>query len=100
MIEILWEFKVRPGQRADFERDYSSSGVWAKFFNMDPAYCGTVLLRDASHPDRYLTRDRWHDLNSFHSFKERFQAKYTKINRQCEAYTIEEDYLGAFEVVE
>lgn len=99
MIHIVWEFRVKPGKTAEFERHYSSSGTWATFFKKGDGYHGTVLVRDTEKPSRYLTFDLWDDLAAFHEFKSRFSEEYFLIDRQCEALTEKETCLRIFEVI-
>ena len=99
MIQIVWEFRARPEKTAEFERHYSGSGTWAKFFEKGQGYRGTVLVRDTEHPGRYLTFDLWDNLAAYHEFKSAFSEEYFRIDRECEALTEKEACLGIFEVV-
>jgi Holliday junction DNA helicase RuvB len=47
LLQIVWEFIVRDGKIAEFERSYSATGSWAKLFRGSPGYLGTTLLREA-----------------------------------------------------
>lgn len=99
MIQILWEYQVRPDQRIAFETSYASAGTWALFFQKSRAYRGTVLLRDPEKPGRHLTVDVWTDRASYEAFRGEHAAEYAEIDRACEAFTLEEHCLGAFEVL-
>ena len=99
MIHIVWEFRVKPGKAAEFERHYSNSGIWATFFKQGDGYHGTVLVRDTEHPDRYLTFDLWDNLAAYHEFKSEFSEEYFRIDRECEALTEKETCLGMFEAL-
>jgi len=96
MIQIIWEFRVKPGQELQFERHYSASGTWARFFRQSPAYRGTTLLRDVEDLRRYLTIDRWEDEGSFQRFKEERAAEYQALDEQFEELTEEERRVGVF----
>ena len=100
MITVLWEFRVRPERRTDFEREYGQKGIWVRLFSNDPAYGGTTLVRDLETPGRYVAQDRWRDLDSYVAFKKCWKQDYERIDKECGAFTLEERYLGAFEVVE
>lgn len=99
VIHIVWEFHVKPEKAAEFERHYSGSGTWARFFKKSEGYHGTVLARDVEHAGRYLTFDLWGSLAAYHEFKSRFSEEYFRIDRDCEALTEKETYIGIFEVV-
>jgi len=58
VFEIFWEYEVRPGQAAAFERLYGADGEWARLFHGADGYVETHLFRDTDRPMRYLTVDR------------------------------------------
>jgi len=97
VIRVVWEFRVRKGQEAEFERRYSSSGHWARLFAKSEGYEGTTLLRDAKDPDRYLVTDDWRDAESFAAFKQAHGAEYDALDKDCEALTESEVYVGTFQ---
>jgi heme-degrading monooxygenase HmoA len=99
MIEILWEYRVREDRREEFERIYCSDGRWAQFFSIDPAYISTSLMRDTLDPARYVTRDVWQSRAAYNSFRDSHAAEYQQIDRECSDLTIEERFVGIFEVL-
>ncbi len=96
MIQIIWQFRVKPGQELQFERHYSPSGTWAGLFRKSPAYRGTTLLRDREDDRRYLTIDRWDDEDAFLRFQKDFGEEYEALDRQCTSLTEGEQQLGIF----
>jgi heme-degrading monooxygenase HmoA len=96
MIQIVWEFHVREGQRSDFERHYAAGGTWAEFFQRDAAYKGTHLLHDITDPSRYLTIDIWEDEDSYGAFRAMNREEYSALDQQMEALTESEKRLGVF----
>lgn len=99
VIVIAWEFRVRPGQTAGFERAYGPEGDWARLFRRSSAYHGTELLRDPGDPERYLTLDRWNDISDFEAFKAEHGEDYRKLDEACEPLCAEEKLVGRFAVV-
>ena len=99
MWHILWEFRVAPAQRSEFERVYGPAGAWAKLFAESSEFRGTTLLRDPLVAGRYLTLDVWSTGEAFDRFKELFAAEYKKLDAQCEDLTEYEMKIGAFEGV-
>jgi heme-degrading monooxygenase HmoA len=89
---------VRPDRRGDFERRYGSDGDWARLFALADGYAGTVLLRDAEEPDRYVTIDAWPDREAFESFRAQHAAEYARLDAECAALTLEERCLGWYDV--
>ncbi len=98
MIQIVWEFRVRQEQQAEFERHYAPAGTWAQFFRRDAAYKGTQLLRDLGDPGRYVTIDTWEDQDSYGAFRAMHRQEYTALDHEMQALTESEKRLGVFEV--
>jgi heme-degrading monooxygenase HmoA len=96
MIALLWTYRVKPECQALFEAIYSPQGDWAKLFRQASGFGGTELLRQAG--GRYATIDRWSHAADFERFKEQFRAAYDALDKRCEALTLEEQFLGRFEV--
>ena len=92
---LVWEFRVAPGRREEFERRYGPAGDWARLFARGHGYLGTQLLRDADDPDRYLTLDRWRSAAEWQAFRAMHAADYAALDAACEALTSAERSLGA-----
>jgi heme-degrading monooxygenase HmoA len=99
MVDIVWEFQVRPGSEQQFEFHYSPEGTWAVLFRMSAAYHGTSLLRETDGTRRYFTLDRWESHEDFLGFRDQFQQQYLSIDKQCDSLTEIERLVGVFEVV-
>lgn len=93
----LWEFNVKPDSISVFEGIYGPDGAWAQLFRQSPDYLGTELLRDLTHPGRYLTLDHWTSREAFHRFKQDHHAAYAALDKQSENLTEHEALLGEFE---
>lgn len=92
----IWEFIVTAPQQAEFERHYAADGSWAQLFRKAHGYIGTELLQDRSDPQRYLTVDRWTDIEAYRDFRRAFAEQYTALDRQCENLSTRETALGEF----
>jgi quinol monooxygenase YgiN len=99
MIYVLWQFRAKPDKVEQFEHDYGPDGVWAQLFRRSPHYERSVLLRDPSEAASYVVIDIWKDEASYHAFKKEFREEYQRIDRQCEALTVEEKPLGILDEV-
>ena len=97
MLVHIWEFRIRPAMRQEFERHYGPHGTWVEFFRQDAAYLGTELLRDARDATLYLTLDRWENAAAFETFKSAHRARYLEIDRACKVLTTSERLLGSYE---
>jgi quinol monooxygenase YgiN len=74
VIAAIWQFRVRPGREAEFERHYGPDGTWAQLFARGEGYHGTELWRDPDERGRYLLSDAWADRASYESFVTRRTA--------------------------
>ena len=54
MIAIVWQFDVRAGREADFERFYGADGEWTAVSRHSRSFLGSSFLRDQTMPSRYL----------------------------------------------
>jgi quinol monooxygenase YgiN len=95
----LWEFQVRPGCEAQFERAYGPNGDWVTLFQSDENYVRTDLMRDDSNPFRYVTVDYWRSRAAYEAFRERHSQEYQRIDKGCEQMTDSETALGTFQRV-
>jgi heme-degrading monooxygenase HmoA len=96
---VAWEFRVRPGREAEFERRYGPDGDWARLFRAGEGYEGTVLLRDVKDAGRYVVTDTWRDAARYEAFHEQHADAYRDLDAECAALTLEERKVGAFEAV-
>jgi heme-degrading monooxygenase HmoA len=92
----IWEFKIRPEMRQQFERTYGPSGDWARLFRNSQAYIRTELLLDTDNPDAYFTLDYWSSREAYDNFRAAHLAEYEAIDRICEKLTVNEVEIGKF----
>ena len=92
----IWEFHVLPGCEPEFERHYGPSGSWVRLFRTARGYLETVLLRDLTQPQRYLTIDRWESEAVYRAFRQASAADFAALDSLCEALTVSERELGQF----
>jgi len=97
MYVVIWEFRVSPSHRDAFEQAYGPKGEWAQFFRQYGEYRGTQLLYDGK---RYMTVDSWSNKSAYDAFRSRHAQQYSAIDARCEAYTVGETLIGAFETLE
>jgi heme-degrading monooxygenase HmoA len=96
MVAYVWEFYVSSQYSARFEAEYGPNGSWVKLFRGASGYRETVLLRDFSNPLRYVTVDRWDSATAYESFRSRCSSPYNELDRLCEGFTTQENFLGQF----
>jgi heme-degrading monooxygenase HmoA len=95
MYIILWEYIVKPGHEAAFERIYGSHGDWTQFFKRVDGYLGTDLLRDTENSRRYITIDRWISSTAFASSQKQYRVEYEAIDARSEYLTEQQTRIGA-----
>jgi hypothetical protein len=99
MIEVVWEFRVKPQHVAEFQRDYSGRGAWSVLFGSSAAYHGTKFLRDREDPLRFLTIDTWDNFVACERFRSEHADRYRELDSQFERFTDSERLVGIFEVL-
>ena len=92
----IWDFDVRPGKEVEFELEYGPDGAWVRLFRAADGYRDTLLLRDAHHPGRYLTIDRWESEAAYQAFRSAHASEYAAIDARCEGLTVAERALGHY----
>ena len=99
MWQILWEFRVSPDHRNEFEMVYGPQGDWATLFSRSSEFRGTQLLSDHAVPGRYLTIDSWDSAAAFDRFNETYATDYKSLDTRCESLTDYEMKIGSFDVL-
>jgi len=92
----VWEFRVPLDLHAEFEQHYGPGGTWAQLFGGSAGYIETLLLKDRSTVDRYVTVDRWRDEEAFRVFRSSFSQQYEELDRECGRLTADETLIGEF----
>ena len=94
MYIVIWEYRVKKGKQAEFEKIYSSNGAWAKLFKKDDGYLGTTFIRDTNDSQRYLTIDRWVSKEAYENFLRQREQEYRALDANCEDLTEQESRIG------
>ena len=94
----IWEYRVKEDQAKAFRRIYGPDGDWVQLFLRAEGYVRTELYQDLDHPTRFVTTDFWTSRKARDAFREKFRAEFEEIDERCEALTIEERFLGDFDV--
>jgi hypothetical protein len=100
MIEIVWEFVVKPEAVARFRRAYGPDGDWAALFRQHAGYGGTTLLEDVASAKRFLTIDRWEHESQLREMRRAAEREYRRLDAQFQELTLSERELGAFRRVD
>lgn len=97
MFVVLWEFDVKPGSEAPFEKVYGPSGEWARLFQRDPAWRRTLLLRDPFRERNYVTCDFWANQKAYEAFRSSHANEYLALDKDCAGLTASQREIGRFE---
>ena len=92
----LWEFVVESEHVDDFERHYGPQGSWVQLFRQAAGYIDTLLLRDSTNPQRFITIDRWENEEAYREFRTEFSQQYATLDRLCENLAMRETLIGEF----
>ncbi len=62
MIAVVWQFHVKPGKQAEFEKFYGADGEWTKLGRRSRSFLGSSFLRDQVHDTNYLLVEYWSEM--------------------------------------
>jgi hypothetical protein len=96
---IIWEYRVIPERKTEFENIYSPDGAWAELFRKGTGFLGSDFLHDPANPQRYLTIDRWMSKIEYESFLARWKTEYEALDARCEGLTESEFLLGKWDSI-
>ena len=83
MLVRVWEYEVVPGREAEFEQLYGSAGAWVQLFARSTGHVSTELYRGVDQPARYLTVDRFADIDSWQRFLSEHGGDYAELDARC-----------------
>jgi len=62
VIAVVWQFDVKAGKQAEFERIYGADGEWTALSRTSRSFLGSSFLRDLAQPTRYLLVEYWSEM--------------------------------------
>ena len=87
MFVRVWEFEVPAEHLEAFLSSYAANGAWSQLFARGDGYIDSRLYRDTDDPRRFITVDRWQDVDSWRRFLDRCGAEYEALDTQLAALT-------------
>jgi heme-degrading monooxygenase HmoA len=99
MFIRIWQFRVSTERADDFRAVYGPDGEWARLFRRETAFLGTELLHSATHPNVFLTIDRWDSAEAWAAFLRAWGDEYAALDRRCQQLTVAEGEIGTFGAV-
>lgn len=100
MYVSMWEFQVKKGSEAEFERLYGSDGPWVKLFQNDEGYIKTELLQNMYQPTRYVIVEYWSSKEACVTFRNAYSTEFASLDKRGELLTEKKTLLGEFELIE
>ncbi|MBI9065956.1 MAG: hypothetical protein JEZ09_01610 [Salinivirgaceae bacterium] len=96
MIQIIWEYKVKPDQASNFEDIYGKNGEWVTFFKKSKAYKKTELVIKDLENNMYMTIDTWKSLDLYEQFFKQNLKEFKRLNNKFKNLLLEENQVGIF----
>lgn len=62
MIALVWQFDVKAGREAEFQKLFGANGPWPGLGRRSRSFLGSSFLRDAVQPTRYLVVEYWSEM--------------------------------------
>jgi quinol monooxygenase YgiN len=100
MYVRVWEFRVSAEKADQFRAVYGPDGDWAKLFQRETGFLGTELLHSATHPNIFLTIDRWDSVEAWAAFLRAWGDEYAALDRRCKSLIASEGEIGTFQSTE
>jgi quinol monooxygenase YgiN len=69
MVAIVWQFEVKAGKEAEFERLFGAEGDWTGASRHSRSYLGSSFLRDQNNDQRYLLVEYWSEMLVYEQHK-------------------------------
>ena len=96
MIAVVWQFEVRPGAAAEFERMYGSDGVWSDLSRRSRSFLGSSFLRDISSETRYVLVEYWSEMMVYEKHMASVQKQLDILEQQRAGLVERMEALGVF----
>ncbi|MFL5401755.1 MAG: putative quinol monooxygenase [Gemmatimonadales bacterium] len=94
----VWQFRVPSEKAEEFRAFYGPEGDWATLFRREVGFVGTELLHSATHPNVFLTIDRWVSPEAWAAFLRAWGEDYAALDRRCASMTVSEGEIGNFQI--
>jgi heme-degrading monooxygenase HmoA len=99
MFVRIWQFRVPTEKAAEFRPVCGPAGEWVRLFQRETAFLGTELLHSTTHPNIFLTIDRWESAEAWAAFLRAWGDEYAVLDRRCQELTVAEGEIGTFGAV-
>jgi heme-degrading monooxygenase HmoA len=93
----IWQFRVASEKADEFREVYGPDGAWATLFRRETGFLGTELLHSTTHPNIFLTLDRWISPEAWAAFLRTWGDEYAALDRRCAGLSVSEGEIGTFQ---
>lgn len=62
MIAVIFQFEIKPGREAEFERLHGADGEWTALSRQSRSFIGSSFLREFASPPRYVLVEYWSEM--------------------------------------
>jgi len=97
MYTVIWQYKINPAYRSEFEELYGQEGKWIKLFKQSKNFIETEFYQCKVNSERYITIDKWQSESDYKTFKIAHGEEYNALDRQADNSTNIETLIGSFE---
>ena len=96
MIAIVWQFEIKPGSEAAFEKFYGADGEWTAVNRHSRSYLGSAFLRDQNQASRYLVVEYWSEMLVYEEHKEYRSDEIASLDARRRELVAKVEPLGVF----
>jgi hypothetical protein len=96
MIAIVWQFDIRAGREADFERFYGADGEWTAVNRHSRSYLGSSFLRDQNRSLRYLVIEYWSEMIVYEQHRAHKSDQITNLDTRRNELVASAEPVGVF----
>ena len=96
MIAITWQFEVKKGREAEFEKLYGVDGEWTAMNRHTRSYLGSSFLRDQNRTSRYLVIEYWSEMLVYEQHRDYRSAAIASLEERSAALVDRVEPMGIF----
>jgi hypothetical protein len=100
VIAVVWQFEVRAGREADFERFYGADGEWSIVSRRSRSFLGSSFLKEFSAERRYLLIEYWSEMLPYERHHSDLGDEIERLERSREAMLEAATALGVFNALD
>jgi hypothetical protein len=100
VIAVVWQFEVKAGRDADFERFYGADGEWSVVSRRSRTFLGSSFLKEFSSERRYLLIEYWSEMLPYERHRSDLSDEIDRLERSREEMLVSATPLGVFNALD